>query len=378
MPDWRFSLHDSSTGLMLAEAPFTGVSFSRVLSGVGSFSGTLPIWHPAALEAYLGVNASQADREVTAWRDDVAVWNGPVTGLESNATDDTFTVAAREAPWYYAKRTLEEDKDYDGYDIFDIARDLDDYAQHKTADGSDGMTAGADIVANLPRWAIDPPSALAGATYTDASPPTLYGSARHTILECWQEIAADPETGFEWCTDFTTGSSKQNVRRTIRLGYPSLGSTLDVVFTEAILLNYGRTQDSERSGTRTHTRYSGGVKTLQSSAAVADGILLTEVVADFTRTRKADTAAAFAKDLRRVARPPVRTLSAVVVPSELGLPWGFCDLGDVIAFEIKSPNIVSLTANTRRVVQIDYTPESGEAPETMGLTFNVRLDDLAA
>lgn len=378
MADYRYSIHDASTGLMLVEAPFSGVQFSRVLSGVGTFTGSLPVLHPAATEANLGVLTSSADREVVVWRDDVAIWNGPIVGCEPNATDDTFTVTAREASWYYSKRTLEINKNYDGDDIFDIVRDLDDYAQTKTANGSDGMTAGADIVADLPRWAISPASTDAGATYSDPSPPTFYGANRHTILDCLQAIAADPETGFEWRTDFATGSSKQSVKRTIVLGYPQLGSTLGITLTEAVLLNYGRTTDMERAGTRTHTRWSGGVKTRQSSAAVSDGVLLTEAVGDFTKTRKDATAQAFSKDFRRRARPPVRTVSAVIVPSALGLAWGFCDLGDTIPFQITTPNIVSLTADTRRVVQIDYTPESGEAPETMSLTFNIRLDDLGA
>lgn len=375
--DWRYSIHDASTGLMLVEAPFSGVTFSRVLSGVGAFSGSLPVTHPAATEANMGVLTSSADREVTVWRDDVAIWNGPIVGCEPNATDDTFTVTAREASWYYSKRTLEVNKNYDGMDIFDIVRDLDSYAQSKTASGTDGMTAGADIVANLPRWAINPASTDAGATYADDSPPTFYGADRHTILDCLQGIAADPTTGFEWRTDFTTGSSKQAVKRTIVLGYPQLGSTLGVTLTEALLLNYGRTTDAERGGTRFHTRYSGGVKTLQSSAAVTAGVLLTEVVADYTKTRKTATATSFTKNLRRLARQPVRTLSAVIVPQALGLPWGFCDLGDTIPFGITTPAIVSLSSDSRRVVQLDYTPESGEAPETVTPTFNVRLDDLS-
>lgn len=366
--DYRYSIHDASTGLMLCEAPFSGVTFSRVLSGVGTFTGTMPLWQPDATVANLGIDPANADREVVVWRDDVAIWNGPITSVDPDITSDTFTVTAREAVWYYTKRTLEVNKSYDGTDVLDVARDLDSYARTKT----DATLGG--IVAALPRWHIS--SATAGVNYSDTSPPTFYGSARHTIMECWQAIAADPSTGFEWRLDVMTGSSKQSVSRTVTLGYPSLGSTLGYTLDEGMLLGYGRTTDAERGGTRFHTRYSGGVKTLQSSAAVTAGVLLTEVVADYTRTKKDSTVTAFTKDLRRLARQPVRTVSAVVVPSAHGVPWGFCDLGDTIPFHLSSPSPLALT-DSRRVIQIDYTPDSGEAAEAMALTLNVTLSDLS-
>lgn len=370
-----YTIHDSSTGHVLCEAPFTGVQFSRVLSDAGSFTGQIPTWHPAATEANVGLDRNNSDREVVVWRNGVAVWAGPITGCEVTLSGDTFTVTAREAVWHLMKRILEVNKNYNATDVFDAARDLFSYGTSKTASGSDGMTAGASIVASIPRFAVSPASTDAGATITDSSPPTFYGSARHSIFECFVKLALDPETGFEWRNDVSS-TSLQAVTRTVTLGYPSLGSTLTAQLTEANLLDADRAGDWERAATRVHVLYNGGVITRQSSAAVTAGVLLSEKVEDLSDTSKSSVATSYAKDLRRLSRPPVQVPGFAWVPSTSGLAFDFCNLGDVVPYQITSPNIMSISVNSRRVVQLDYTP-GDDGLETVKATCNSPLTDLS-
>lgn len=368
MPNYRCVVGDSSAGTNLTELPLEGLTFSRQLSGCGQLSGSLDIWHASATETNLGANTNASDREITVFRDDVPVWNGPITGLDASVSSGAVAVTAREASWHLGKRTLEVNKNYDATDVFDAVRDL--YTNMTT------KTDGGSIIAALPRFAISPASADAGANISDSSPPTFYGSARHTILECLEALAADPTVGFEWRMDYKTGSTWQSVQRTLTLGYPNLGSTLTTQLTEAVLSDYGRTCDWEQAATRVHVLYSGGVKTLQSAAAVSDGILLSEVVADLSNVTKGSVATSYAKDLRRLSRPPVRAYTASFTPSVNGLAFDFCDLGDTVPLAISTPNILSI-ADTRRVIEIGVTP-GDDGTETVALTFNIRLDDLNA
>lgn len=377
MTVYRYLIYDASDGQLIAELPLTGVTFSRVLSGVGSLAGSLSIWHPSCTRSVLGFDTADSDREITVVRDDVPIWNGPVTGIDGTMSAGAMQITAREASFYLQKRTLEINKNYDGTDIFDAVRDLITYMTTKVANGSDGMSAGADIVASLPRWSVDPgPGTLAGSTISDPSPPTFYGSARHLISDCMEGLAADPTTGFEWRMDYETASSRGNVARTVTLGYPNLGSVLTTQLSEAVVADWGRTGDWERGATRVHALYANGVKTLQSASAVSDGILLTEAVDDISDVTKSGVATSYATNLRRLARPPVRSYQAAFTPSDNGLQYDFANLGDTVPLAFTSPDILAIS-DSRRVIQIDVTPSSGDVPETVALTFNIRLDDLS-
>lgn len=370
---YKTVIYEASTGMPIAELPLRDLTFSRVLSGCGQLTGWLSIYDDAATEGNLGMHRDDPDREITVFRDDVPVWSGPLTASDASLSSGQVQLVAREASWYLGRRMLEENRDFDGDDLDVIVGNLNDYLTGKLGTGDDGMTLGDDIVADIPRWSIDA-TALAGVAFSDPSPPTFYGSARHSILDCLTALANDPETGFEWRMDYATGSTRQAVHRTLVFGYPALGSTLTTQLTERVLVDFGRSLDYERGATRVHVMYSGGVVTLQSPLAVTNGTLLTEVVDDQSDVTKDSMATARSRDLRRLSRPPVRVFTATYRPGAVSLPFGFCDLGDTVPFEITFPRVLSISTDRRRVIQIDVTPGGGD--ELVKLTFNDMLDDL--
>lgn len=356
MTDFRAVVSDASAGENLAELPLSDLTFNRVLSGVGSLSGSVSVDHPAATEDNL-----IGDREITVFREDVPVWNGPITGLDASRSGGTVDISAREASWYLGKRTIEVDKTYTGEDVFDIVRDLVDYMQTKT-DATYG-----DILADLPRFNVT--SGLAGAT-VDAS---FAGSARHTVQEAFDFLSVDPETGFDWRMDYKTGSTRQSVVRTLTLGYPSLGVDRTEALDEHVLLDFSRNLDWERAATRVHVLGSGFTATRQNNQSIIDGKLLLENVTDLSDTSDHSFISAYAKEYRRVSQPPVQTLTVSFVPGN-ALAYDFCDLGDVIPFAITAPSMLSVTANTRRVV--DIATSFGDEGEVVSVTFNLPLTDL--
>lgn len=362
MVDYRTLVADASTGTHLAELPLSGLTFSRVLTGVGTLTGSLPIDHVTATEANL-----KGDREITVMRDDEPVWNGPLTGLDASRLG-SVTITAREASWYLSKRTLEVDKHYNK-DTHQIVRSLDHYMENKTSTDGDGTASvGSNINAALPRYAVS--TGDSGVT----KELSLSGTARHTIAEILEFLVEDPDTGLEYRMDYTTGSTRQAVRRTLTLGSP-LGVTVTQQLTEAVLYDYARTMDWERGGTRVHVVGGRGItKTKQNTASITAGTLLLESVFDRSDTSSATILNHMAREARRRSQPPVQTFTAVFVPGALA--FDFCNLGDKVPFDIRTPNILSITADNRRVVQIDVTPPSGETPELVALTFNLPLDEL--
>lgn len=369
MTDYRVLVHDASTGTPLAELPLSGLSYSRVLSGCGSLSGTMPVWHPLATETFLGQLRGDPDRELTVIRDGAVDWNGPLTGTSATLSGDTIQVNAREASWYLGKRVLEEDKDYTGDDVFDAVRDLVSSMKNKTATGDDDATLGSDILADLPRWSV-----MAGTAGAPLGSVTFAAAGRHTYQECFDFIAADPTTGFEWKMDYSTSSTRQSPHRTLTMGYPGLGSTLTTQLSERRLSDYGRDLDWERAATRVHVIGSGYTKTLQSNVSVTNGVILLETVDDYSDTSNADFVDSRAKDLRRILRPAVRVPTASFRPS-VSLPYDFCDLGDVVPFEITWPDVLTINSDTRRVIE-KRTDVGDDGDEVVTMTYNDVLTDL--
>lgn len=356
MADYHNVLVDASTGNNLAELPLTGVSFSRLLTGIGTLSATMPLDHPAAAEVnFLG------DREITVYRDDIAVWNGPITTIDPDLAGRTLSLTAREPTWYFAKRVLEIDKHYNA-DIFHIVRKLIEYITTKTD------TTLGDINADLPRLTVS--SGLSG--YTKYLP--VVGLARRTVQEALDFMVDDPDSGLEYRTDYRTSSTRTSCHRTLMLGAP-LGSTLTTELTENILYGYGRTLDWEEAATRVHVRGAGLVATKTNSGEVAAGTLLLERVFDRGDTSDSDTLNNIAREYRRRTQPPVKTMTATYIP-DLALPYGFCDPGDTVPFGITTPDMLSVTANNRRVVEETTTPESDGTPELVALGMNLPLSDL--
>ena len=371
MARYRVVIFDASAGTPKAELPLTGLTFSRVLSGCGSLSGSMSQWHPAATEDNLGQLRTDPDRFLAVYRDDLCVWAGPLTGTDCTFTGGMVNLVAREMTWYLGKRVLEEDRDYNGWDYFDIIRDLSSYMVGKTGTGTDGVTLGSDILAAIPGWSVM--SGLAGTNFTTSLSTTFYGSAKHSILDCMQAIAADPSNPVEWFMDYGTGSTRIEILSQLQLGFPC-GSTFAGEITEKVLVDLSRACDWEEAATREHMLGSNYTKTLQSTVAVTNGVILTERVDDAGDLANTDLVDARAKDMLRWAKPASRVFTFTQKPF-VSLPYGFAELGDTVPFEVISPNILSVTSNSRRVTQIDTSAD--DTSENVLYTLNDPLSDAA-
>lgn len=360
MGDYVYVVVDASTGRNLAELPLSDVKFSVRLNDAGEFQGTIPVDHPKATRAIL-----EGDRELTVFRRDKPVWNGPITITDAERLRGTVEITGREASWYLGKRTLEIPKTYAAADLFDVARDLITYAKTKTA-----STVG-NLNAALYNFQVS--SGLSGITKSF----TLAGTARYLISDLIRDIlSADPTGGLDFRMDYATGSTRTSVTRTLTLGAP-LGTTRTRLLDENVLHDYGRVADRERAGTRVHARGAGGkVQTAQNVGSISAGDILLELVADRTEITDDTQLLNFVRDLRRLAQPPVRVYSTTFVPGP-ALPYGWCDLADLVTLNISGPGLLATNGATRRVVEIETTPpDDDEQLELVELSYNLPLDEL--
>lgn len=380
MAKYRVVIFDASTMTPLAELPLAGLQFSRVLSGVGSLSGSLSQWHPNATETILGQLRATPDRFLAVYRNEgtttVCVWAGPLTGTDCTFSDGNINLVGREITWYFGKRVIEEDIEVASMDVYDAYRALFDQMTGKLSTGDDHATlpAGTDINAAIPGFSVM--SGSAGASLP-ASTPTNYvgfrGSGRHLYSDAFDALAADPETGFEWMVDYGTGSTRTDIICEVQLGYPNLGSTFAGELTEKVLMDFSRSCDWEEAATRVHILGQGYTKTLQSAVAATNNVILLEKVDDYGDISNTDMIDARAKDLRRLSKPATRSFTFAYKPCQ-SLPYGFCELGDTTPFDVKQPNILSITSDIRRVIQIDVSAD--DASEDVLVTVNDPLTDL--
>lgn len=358
MATYFYLLGDAYTLDVLGELPFTPTDrYSRLLCGCGSFAGTIPLDHPMATRA----NFKQRMSNLIVIRDNTVAWWGPVGQPTPNLADRTLTLNARTPSWWMQHRCIEVDKHYHA-DSHSIFRKLWTYSTSKT-----DATAG-DINANLDNITVG--SGLSGNTKR----VVLAGSARHLMADVVNELLVDdPDTGVEYREDFA--GTVDNPTVTITLGSP-LGSTLTDLLTEHSLSDYGLDMDYERAATRAHVVGAGVTSTKQNTGSVSDGFPLLDLVIDRSDVADSTTVSDVARELRRKAQPPVRIPDAEFTPTVGGLDFGFCNLGDTVPFNTKSPDMLKITSASRRVVEIAVLPETPDGPESVGLSFNLPLTSL--
>jgi hypothetical protein len=124
---YRYFLTDLVSNSIIAELPFTGVSYQRVLRKAGSFSGTIPL---IAATSKLNIyDATMPGRTgVYVMRNDVCVWGGIIWGRKYEESSKSLTIDASEFTSYFYHRhvwqTLLYGSDYIGISSFSITNKI--------------------------------------------------------------------------------------------------------------------------------------------------------------------------------------------------------------------------------------------------------------
>lgn len=123
---YRYMLVDprsstATTTTVLDEVPFTSVSYSNVLSGIGEFTGSINI-NPETATFNLRQNTSPGKMTLYVFRDDEVVWGGIIWKRNFDSDSRTLQVVAKTFESYFDHRLQRTTKYWSNDDQFDIAR----------------------------------------------------------------------------------------------------------------------------------------------------------------------------------------------------------------------------------------------------------------
>jgi len=105
VPTYRYFTTDLLTNTLLAEIPFTGVSYERAIKGAGAFSGSIPVI-PNTNSMDLYDNTMPGKTGLYVVRDGECVWGGIIWSRSYNVKERTLSIGANEFTSYFHHRNI--------------------------------------------------------------------------------------------------------------------------------------------------------------------------------------------------------------------------------------------------------------------------------
>ena len=259
MAAWRYIGADLRTNTLLGDLPLTDVSYSEVLNGAGTFSGTLPLAVDAATSsttrasvAAILTASSQPGRTVVWMVRDGVVLGGAIVWSRKRRKGQPATLAGAGLWSFFRMQHLRSTLAFAGVDQLAIARSLIQTAQ---------AVNGADIGVQL---GTETSGVLRDRTFNSWE--------LKQVGEAVEQLAA-VNGGFDFAVDVTQGFGKVLTLSSPRRGRPA-GTTAIVFADGKNLLDYEVSEDA----TRAANVYS----------AVGDGDGAATMISTATRTDQLD------------------------------------------------------------------------------------------
>lgn len=145
-PRYRYFVTDLMTNQLLAELPFTGVSYGRALKGAGSFSGNI-----AVLDATAAANIYDytipGRTALYVVRNDDCVWGGIIWSRSYTTSAKSVSVSASEFTSYLYHRNIWKtySHDYEGTTVVDVLGNATTTLTYGTFDLSPGDSIRLDF-----------------------------------------------------------------------------------------------------------------------------------------------------------------------------------------------------------------------------------------
>jgi ribosomal protein L31 len=110
--EYKYFTVNITTNEILAEIPFSDVSFERALKGAGSFSGTIAV-APETKDLQLYDNTMPGNTALYVVRNEVCVWGGIIWGRDYNVVSRSLQIEASEFTSYLQHRNIWKTYNYD-------------------------------------------------------------------------------------------------------------------------------------------------------------------------------------------------------------------------------------------------------------------------
>lgn len=215
MAEFKYYFYDISSKRLIDVLPMEGVAFGWELRGIGTLSGTIPMYADD-LPAQRVVDAIHPYRtKIYVERGDQIIWGGWLHQEPSyDSTTGTVTITAEESLGYFTARTVPT-VNYTQVDQLSIARSLVSTAQAESG-GDFGMT-------------LDP-TYLSGVLRDRA-----YSQSDQTSVLSALTQLSEVTSGFDFGTQ--VGRIGANPYELLVFGYPRLGR---VTYTSGVVFEYDR------------------------------------------------------------------------------------------------------------------------------------------
>jgi hypothetical protein len=214
--DYRYLFYDFSTRRLIDALPMTGVSYGWEVSGVGTLSGSIPLFADD-LPAQRVRDAIHPYRsKIFVERDSQLVWGGWIHEEPSyDSATGMVQIKAEESLGYFAQRFMPT-VTYTGQDQLAIARSIIDSLQ---------VQPGGDM------WIVTDPTVIS-TVLRDRSYSEFDLTPGLQALTQLSEVI----NGFEFCTQ-TSYDGNRLPHELLILGYPQVGRRLDA---SGVVLEYDR------------------------------------------------------------------------------------------------------------------------------------------
>lgn len=357
---YRYLVVDLRTDSVLAELPFTGVSFSQEINAIGSWQGEILMTD--VQEEYMNiVNSTVPGRSgIYVDRNGVLVWGGIIWGRSYDSDSQTLKINAREFLSYFERRRIVADQVFTNADQLTVAQTLINNAQYGS--GNIGVAVGTET---------------SGVTIDK----TYYGYELKGVFSAIQDLSRSLAA-----FDFRIKVSYDNnglFVKTLELGYPRLGtpySATDVSapvfeFPAGNVIGYEYPEDGTLAANTIYAVGSGSNegKLIESATNVnylSAGWPVLEDSANYSDISDIDLLANLASGQLAAQVYPPTTLK-IVAPAAQDPQLGSFDVADDVRVRIRDPRFPNGIDATYRLVSLSVTVGDSGSGETMTLTLTL-------
>lgn len=353
-PSYVYHIYDSVKDTYISSIGLSGVTFSNVINGGGSFTGTLsisdPLYQAGALE-WQNATDYRMNRSMWIERNGVIVWAGFVSGRSYDSSSQTLTLTGTTFETFSQFRFLRVPLVYTNMDILTVARNIWRTQQVNSWE---------------PTWQYD--------TNLSGKLVTFNSMQWWAYINDYMSTLVDMSPGVEWYIDTyydpTVVSGPPQVKKKFYVATPTLpavdvGLTVSSNPSGGNLLSYTLAEDGTKFATKMYSLGSGS-DSAQVYGEFFDTTLLDEGFMDVSlMMTNADitdkpTLTGMAKQAILKATSQLYSFDVVVKPDE-SFDIQNVKLGRLVTIDITDPRFPQGYQGQSRI--IDYTVTPGDDGE---------------
>jgi len=352
MTSYRYIFGSLRTESIIAEIPLFGTYMDLELNVGGRFDGSFQL-DQTGIDNQTLIDATIPGRcFVAVERDNAPVWVGFIWSRTYQSQSKTFQLYAQSFEKYPQSELLRSSYNNTA-DQLEVFKDLWTTMQ---------AVEGRNMNINVPAVA---PATVAKTITGEPEDFKYYGELMSSL--------SDTSDGFDWTIDVAKSGSFYI--KTIRLGYPTLGTTVGALTFEypGSVLNYYATESMSVAGTHVYTLGTGEGSTMISSEYVNQDLIDAgwprwDVTASRKDIENQDNLDSFAIQEGLIRRAPMMILKPTMKGDKVPT-FGSFGLGDACKLIIKDPRFPTGKTFQTRITKWSLQPQSDQNTDEFSLIF---------